>query len=165
MRSEVRRFYPDIGEERIHIVGTPQFEPYADPGLLWSREEYCRRVGADPERPIICYSGCDADTCPDDPIYVEIIAEMVERGELEGNPQLLVRPAPVPAPLTLPVVIHPDPPSSVVRSYRMLQSQVRVGDTLRIVVDAVSVDEQQDAAVEIAKVHPARAEELVIPVV
>jgi hypothetical protein len=95
MRSEIRRFYPDVSEDRIHVVGTPQFEPYTDPSLLWSREEYCRRVGADPDRPIICYSGCDADTCPDDPVYVEIIAEMVERGELAGNPQLLVRPAPV----------------------------------------------------------------------
>jgi hypothetical protein len=112
MRAEVRRFYPDVDEERIHVVGTPQFEPYTDPSLLWSREDYCRRVsalttaplvpskraensGADPARPIICYSGCDADTCPDDPTYVEIIAGMVERGELEGNPQLLLRPAPV----------------------------------------------------------------------
>ena len=58
-------------EDRIHVVGTPQFEPYTDSRFLWSREEYCRRVGADPQRPIICYSGCDADTCPDDPIYVE----------------------------------------------------------------------------------------------
>lgn len=95
MRAELRRFYPDVSEERVHVVGTPQFDPYADRTLLWSREEFCRRVGADPARPIICYSGCDADTCPDDPAYVAILAELMERGVLEGNPQLLVRPAPV----------------------------------------------------------------------
>lgn len=50
----------------------------------------------------------------------------------------LTRPRPAPPPLRLPIVIHPNPPTSVVRSYRLLQSQVRIGDTIRIIVDAVS---------------------------
>lgn len=94
MGAELRRFYPDVGEERVHIVGTPQFDPYADATLLWSRAEYCARIDADPTRPILCYSGGDADTSPDDPAYVEALAEMTERDELDGKPQLLVRPSP-----------------------------------------------------------------------
>jgi hypothetical protein len=97
MRSELLRFYPDVKKEHVHVVGTPQFDPYAKKELLWSREEYCRRVSADPARPIICYSGGDADrnASPDDPAYVALVADLIERGEIEGNPQLLVRPAPV----------------------------------------------------------------------
>ena len=30
MRGELLRYYPDVAPERIHVVGTPQFEPYAD---------------------------------------------------------------------------------------------------------------------------------------
>lgn len=95
MRSELHRFYPEVRPDRVHIVGTPQFDPYARKELLWTREEYCRRVGADPARPIICYSGGDADGSPDDQAYVEILAELLEQKAVDGNPQLLVRPSPV----------------------------------------------------------------------
>src|SRR5262249_51674205 len=30
MRGELLRFYPDVSNERVHVVGTPQFDPYAD---------------------------------------------------------------------------------------------------------------------------------------
>src|ERR1044071_3150329 len=50
MRSELMRYYPNVPESNIHIVGTPQFDPYADRSLLWTRDEFCRRVGADPSR-------------------------------------------------------------------------------------------------------------------
>ena len=77
------------------MVGTPQFEPYADPGLLWPREEFFRRIGADPARPLICYSGGDAGTCPEDPEHVRVLMELVRAGRIEGHPQVLVRPVPV----------------------------------------------------------------------
>ena len=95
MRSELHQFYPDVPRDRVHVVGTPQFDPYMSRELIWSREEYCQRVGADPARPIICYSGNDADGSPDDPAYLEILAELVEQKAINGNPQLLARPAPV----------------------------------------------------------------------
>jgi hypothetical protein len=95
MRSELLQFYPDVSRDRVHLVGTPQFDPYYDRELLWSREEFCERIGANPARPIICYSGGDLETSPDDPAYVEALAELIEQGEIEGNPQLLVRPTPV----------------------------------------------------------------------
>ena len=95
MRDELMRYYPDVPAGRIHVVGTPQFEPYADPALLWPREEFFRRIGADPSRPLICYSGGDAGTCPEDPEHVRILMELVRAGRIEGNPQVLVRPVPV----------------------------------------------------------------------
>jgi hypothetical protein len=95
MRADLQRFHPKIASDRIHVVGTPQFDLYADPSILWSRDDFCRRLGADPGRPIVCYSGGDAGTAPEDPEHVAILAELIRSGRINGTPQLLVRPSPV----------------------------------------------------------------------
>lgn len=95
MRRELRRYYPDVEDDRIHVVGAPQFEPYSDASLLWSRVEFCQKIGADPKRPLICYSGGDTGTCPEDPLHVGVLMDLVRRGRVPGNPQVLLRPAPV----------------------------------------------------------------------
>lgn len=95
MQEELQKYYPHLDPKSIHIVGTPQFEPYAAEQLLWSREEFCRRVGADPSRPIICYSGGDAGTCPEDPKHLSVLMEFVRSGRIRHNPQVLLRPVPV----------------------------------------------------------------------
>ena len=95
MGRELLRYYPDISQDRIHVVGTPQFDPYADETLLWTREEFFRRVGADPGRPLICYSGGDLGTCPEDPQHLRMLLELIRSGEIRGNPQVIARPAPV----------------------------------------------------------------------
>lgn len=95
MRRELLRYYPDVAPERARVVGTPQFEPYADCGLLWSREAFFGRIGADPSRALICYSGGDAGTCPEDQDHVRVLMELVRAGRIQGNPQVLVRPVPV----------------------------------------------------------------------
>ena len=43
MAEELRRFYPDVTAERVHVVGTPQFDPVRG-GTAWprSRAELCR---------------------------------------------------------------------------------------------------------------------------
>ena len=94
MASELKQYYPDVTDENIHIVGTPQFEPYADESLLWSREELFRRIGGDPNRKLLCFSGGDAGTCPEDPEHVRVLAELIRQGRIRGNPQVLVRPVP-----------------------------------------------------------------------
>lgn len=95
MREELLRFYPEIQPERVHIVGTPQFDPYARKSLHWTREEFFHRIGADPKRPLLCYSGGDAGTCPEDALHVDLVMRLIADGKIKGNPQLLVRPAPV----------------------------------------------------------------------
>ncbi|MCA1605314.1 MAG: hypothetical protein LC775_07560, partial [Acidobacteria bacterium] len=95
MRRELLRYYPDVSSEQIHIVGTPQFDPYANGKMLWPREEFFRRVGAHSARPLICYSGGDADTCPEDPEHVGVLLDLIRAGRIRGNPQILLRPMPV----------------------------------------------------------------------
>ena len=95
MRNELLRYYPDVSEERVHVVGTPQFDPHTDARLCWSREELFARLGADPARKLICFSGGDVGTCPDDAGHLAILMEHVRAGRIPGNPQVVVRPAPV----------------------------------------------------------------------
>lgn len=95
MREEMLRYYPDVTPEQVHIVGTPQFDPYADERTLWPRAKFFNMIGADPSRPLICYSGGDVYTCPEDQEHVRVLMELVRAGRIERNPQVIVRPAPV----------------------------------------------------------------------
>jgi hypothetical protein len=95
MRRELLTFYPDVTSDRVHVVGTPQFDPYADPALRWPRAQFFALVGADPARPLICYSGGDAGTAPEDQEHVRILMELIRAGQIKGNPQVILRPAPV----------------------------------------------------------------------
>lgn len=95
MRQELLRFYPHVPPSHVEIVGTPQFDPYDDPSLIWSRERFFAEVGADPSRPLICYSGGDTRTCPEDPLHVAELMKLIRAGRIEGNPTVLVRPVPV----------------------------------------------------------------------
>lgn len=95
MRSELLRYYPDVTPDRVHVAGTPQFDPYAASELHWSREEFFARVGADPARPLICYSGGDTGTAPEDHLHVRVLMEQIRDGKIKHNPQVLLRPAPV----------------------------------------------------------------------
>lgn len=95
MADELTRFYPEITDDRIHVVGSPQFEPYADVDLVWSRERFVDELGIDGMRPVICFSGGDTGTCPEDPEHLRILAEEIESGRIHGRPQVLLRPAPV----------------------------------------------------------------------
>jgi len=94
MYKELLCYYPDISSERVYIVGTPQFDPYADESLLWSREEFFHRIGANPSRPLICYSGGTPDVIPEDPDYVDVLIKLIKNNNIEKNPQVLLRPAP-----------------------------------------------------------------------
>ncbi|MFN7923944.1 MAG: hypothetical protein U0Q16_27835 [Bryobacteraceae bacterium] len=95
MRRELLHYYPHVRREQIHVVGTPQFEPYSDKSLLWSRDEFFRKIGADPARKLICYSGGDTLTCPEDPGHLRVLLELIRSGRIPGNPQVILRPAPV----------------------------------------------------------------------
>jgi hypothetical protein len=95
MANELLRYYPDVRPEQVHIVGTPQFDPYAEAELHETRAEFFARFGADPARPLLCYSGGDKGTAPEDQEHVRILLELIRSGAIQGQPQVLLRPAPV----------------------------------------------------------------------
>jgi hypothetical protein len=74
MKAELLGYYPEMDSARVHVVGTPQFEPHLDPALALPREEFLGCLGLDPARPVVCFSGDDVATSPCDPAYLADLA-------------------------------------------------------------------------------------------
>ncbi len=91
MRAELLGYYPEVAPERVHVVGTPQFEPHLDPSLALAREEFLDGLGLDPGRPVVCFSGDDMATSPFDPAYLADLAQALRE---KPGPQILFRRSP-----------------------------------------------------------------------
>jgi hypothetical protein len=94
MRDELLAFYPALDPAQISVVGTPQFDPYADRTIAWSRQEFFRRIGADASRKLICYSGGDPSVYTAEHEYVTLLMRQIRSGQVRGNPQVALRPSP-----------------------------------------------------------------------
>jgi hypothetical protein len=58
------------------------------------REEFLRKIGLDPAKPVVCFSGDDITTSPYDPIYLADLAEALRMIPLDRRPQILFRRCP-----------------------------------------------------------------------
>ncbi len=91
LRRQLLEMYQWIRPEQVFVTGTPQFDLHFRPEFYWSREEFCRRVGADPQRPIVLYTTGMANHMPGEPEIVEQIADILKELKQFNEPQLLVR--------------------------------------------------------------------------
>jgi hypothetical protein len=91
IRDQLLELYDSIRPEQIFVTGTPQFDFHFRPEFYWSREEFCRRIGANPARPIVLYSTGMANHIAGEPVIVESLADMLTEMTGSGRPQLLVR--------------------------------------------------------------------------
>ena len=82
-----------VSEKSIDIVGFPQFDWYARTQLLWSREEYCEKMGLDPARKIIFFPS-QGIWFPKDDNVVEYMHRWAKNDELSLPSQIVVRPHP-----------------------------------------------------------------------
>ncbi|AXB55351.1 UDP-glycosyltransferase [Flavobacterium fluviale] len=95
MKKELNLYYPEIKLEQIHITGTPQFECYSDSDNIIDKEVFYKKYNLDPNKKIICFSGDDTKTSPDDPSYLNDIAEEITKANLQNEYQILLRRCPV----------------------------------------------------------------------
>jgi hypothetical protein len=95
MKRELLAYHPDVSPNRVHVAGTPQFETYRDASLVRPRDEFLRKVGLDPSRPVICFSGDDVLTSPHDPRYLADLADSMRAIDASQRPQILFRPSPI----------------------------------------------------------------------
>lgn len=91
MRAQLLELYPQIPPANVFVTGTPQFDFHFDPQYFWTREEFCRRLGLDPERPFFIYTTGMPNYMPEEMRVVEGIADLLGGMEDLGRPQLLVR--------------------------------------------------------------------------
>lgn len=95
MKSDILTFYPEIARDKISITGTPQFNFYGKPQFLIDKVDFYQRYSLDVNKKIICFSGDDEKTSPDDPKYLEDIAASIIENGLEDQFQILFRRCPV----------------------------------------------------------------------
>lgn len=95
MKNELKQFYSEIPAEKIHITGTPQFEFYDEPKNIIDKEIFYQKYNLDLNKRIICFSGDDTKTSPDDPSYLKDIAEEIIKANLQNEYQILLRRCPV----------------------------------------------------------------------
>lgn len=94
MKEELLTFYPNVLEQNIKVVGTPQFEPYVMPKYATTRLEFESKFKLDPNKKTICFSCADASLGANDPLVIETIAQAIRDKVLEADCQLLVRTSP-----------------------------------------------------------------------
>ena len=95
MKEELLNYYPEINENQIKVTGTPQFECYNQTSNIITKEVFYQRYDLDNHKKIICYSGDDVLTCPDDPKYLEDLANELTKNNLDDEYQILLRRCPV----------------------------------------------------------------------
>jgi hypothetical protein len=95
MKKEMELYYPEISLETIYVTGTPQFEFYTDELNIMDKELFFKKYNLDPLKKIICFSGDDEHTSPDDPSYLKDIAQELINANLQQQYQILLRRCPV----------------------------------------------------------------------
>ena len=98
MQSELLHFYRSIKAENIHIVGTPQFEPYVLERYQSTKEEFAQKFNIDTSKQTVFFSCGDVSTSPNDPVYIEAIAKGIVENKFIQAINLLVRTSPAEEP-------------------------------------------------------------------
>jgi hypothetical protein len=92
MQQEMADYYPEIKNEKVKLVGTPQFEFYLDETAALTRNAFALQHNLDVNKTWICFSGDDERTSPYDPKYLYDVAEELC---LKTDIQIIFRRSPV----------------------------------------------------------------------
>ncbi|MBJ7880571.1 hypothetical protein JEM65_07910 [Gelidibacter salicanalis] len=94
MKMELLEFYNTILPNRIHVVGTPQFEPYVLDRYKISKQDFSHKFHLNKQLKTICFSCGDVSTSKNDPLYIETIAMAIQSQKINQKANFLVRTSP-----------------------------------------------------------------------
>jgi hypothetical protein len=90
LKKQLLEIYPHVRARHVFITGTPQFDFHFRTEFYQPREEFCREIGADPNKPIVLYTTGMANHMPGEELLVEELADLLRDFGADA-PQLLVR--------------------------------------------------------------------------
>lgn len=93
MKKELCYFYPNIKQEDIKVIGTPQFEPYVMDQYKTDQSSFLKKFNLDSSKRLICYSCADAGIGANDSVHITSVMQYIKENP-ELNLQLLVRTSP-----------------------------------------------------------------------
>lgn len=97
MKNDLLYFYKSVKENRISIVGTPQFEPFIMEKYGYDKPQLAHKFKIDPYLPIILFT-CNDSSSENDPIYLEQLVNFIKNGKLTKSVNIIVRTSPAEEP-------------------------------------------------------------------
>lgn len=85
MKNELLYYYTYVKENQVIVTGTPQFETHFTDNVIVSREAFFSEYNLDIHKRYICFSGDDITTSPNDPTYLNDLAESVASLNQKGH--------------------------------------------------------------------------------
>lgn len=98
MKKELLQFYLKVKENKIEVVGTPQFEPYVLQRYASDKAAFCSKFGLDPNKKTICFSCGDISTSKNDELYIATIANAILSNQIPAV-NFIVRTSPAENPI------------------------------------------------------------------
>jgi hypothetical protein len=95
MRMAALREFPYLDPQRVVATGVPQFDFYRYSDFVLPREDFFKRIGGDPTRPLIVWTGIAPGLMPGEPKAVALLCEELRARRVREDPQLLLRPHPI----------------------------------------------------------------------
>lgn len=93
MKAELLFFYKSIKENRVKVVGTPQFEPFTYQNVGYDKNSLIAKFNLDNQKPIIFFT-CNDSSSENDPIYLDLLADFIQTKKLIKEVTLIVRTSP-----------------------------------------------------------------------
>ena len=96
MKRQLLEIYPRVKRESVIVTGTPQFDFHLRKDLELPREDLCRRIGIDPDRPFILYTTGISNHFYEEHLHVETVIRLLDELSRDPDfplpkPQLVVR--------------------------------------------------------------------------
>ena len=82
--------FQDYPVEKVHVTGVPQFDLYARIKDEYTRDDFVKTYGLDPNKKIILFGQEAPIASPDDPYVVSVLADWIRAGDRPY--QILIRP-------------------------------------------------------------------------
>jgi hypothetical protein len=105
--------YHAFPQDRIHVVGIPQFDIYHEPAKFLSREQFFARHGLDCKLKLITYAVAAGEIAPEEPEVIEQLYQAVMSGRIETPAQILVR-------------LHPQTRGKYLEAFQRLKNRPRI---------------------------------------
>ena len=97
MKNDLLHFYQAVKENRISIVGTPQFELFIMEKYGYDKLQFAYKFKIDPNLPTILFT-CNDASSENDPIYLEQLVNFIKNGKLTKSVNIIVRTSPAEEP-------------------------------------------------------------------
>jgi hypothetical protein len=90
MRSEAVEFYR-LRAASVTVTGGSPFDVFFSRARLAARADFLTSLGLDPSRKLILFTLNSPVFTPQNPLYIKSLLEAIRRGDIRGNPNVVIR--------------------------------------------------------------------------